>query len=105
MNSPLSSFTAQLKPASIGLVSSLSSWPYSGGNVYGGTKAFLNRWTVSLAAESAGLGSCAISALRNHPQEVAEILELPDKVFPVAGLCLGYPAAEVVGDGCGGDGR
>jgi FMN reductase [NAD(P)H] len=46
-----------------------------------------------LAAEEAGLGCCPISVLRNHPDEVAAILDLPDKVFPVAGLCLGYPAA------------
>lgn len=46
-----------------------------------------------LAAEEAGLGCCPISVLRNHPDEVAAILELPDKVFPVAGLSLGYPAA------------
>jgi FMN reductase [NAD(P)H] len=46
-----------------------------------------------LAAETAGLGCCPISVIRNHAFAVAEILELPDKVFPVAGLCLGYPAA------------
>jgi FMN reductase [NAD(P)H] len=46
-----------------------------------------------LAAESAGLGCCPISVLRDHAEAVAEILALPDKVFPVAGLCLGYPAA------------
>jgi len=34
-----------------------------------------------------------ISALRNHPDAVAAVLDLPDKVFPVAGLCAGYPAA------------
>jgi FMN reductase [NAD(P)H] len=45
-----------------------------------------------LAAESAGLGCCPISVIRDHAEAVAEILELPDKVFPVAGLCLGYPA-------------
>jgi nitroreductase len=45
-----------------------------------------------LAAETVGLGSCPISVLRNRIGEVAEILSLPDKVFPVAGLCLGYPA-------------
>jgi FMN reductase [NAD(P)H] len=50
--------------------------------------------TFILAAESAGLGCCPISALRNHAGSVADILELPDKVFPVAGLCVGYPAAE-----------
>ncbi len=50
--------------------------------------------TFILAAETAGLGCCPISAVRNHADAVAEILELPDKVFPVAGLCVGYPAAE-----------
>jgi len=49
--------------------------------------------TFILAAETAGLGCCPISVLRNHPRAVAEILDLPDKVFPVAGLCVGYPAA------------
>jgi FMN reductase [NAD(P)H] len=47
-----------------------------------------------LAAESAGLGCCPISVLRNHMATVAEVLALPDGVFPVAGLCLGYPAGQ-----------
>jgi nitroreductase len=50
--------------------------------------------TAILAAETLGLGACPISVLRNHINPVAEILELPDKVFPVAGLCLGYPAQQ-----------
>ena len=50
--------------------------------------------TFVLAAETAGLGCCPISVIRNHAGAISEILELPDKVFPVAGLCLGYPAAE-----------
>ena len=45
-----------------------------------------------LAAETAGLGCCPISVIRNHAAAVAEILGLPDKVFPVAGLCIGYAA-------------
>src|SRR6266480_873630 len=49
--------------------------------------------TFILAAETAGLGCCPISVIRNHAKAVAEILGLPDKVFPVAGLCVGYPAA------------
>src|SRR2546421_5040595 len=48
--------------------------------------------TCTLAAETLGLGCCPISVLRNHIAAVGEILALPDKVFPVAGLCLGYPA-------------
>jgi nitroreductase len=50
--------------------------------------------TAILAAETLGLGTCPISVLRNHIDAVAEILELPDKVFPVAGLCLGHPAQQ-----------
>ena len=50
--------------------------------------------TFVLAAETAGLGCCPISVLRNHAGDLGEILELPDRVFPVAGLCVGYPAAE-----------
>jgi len=49
--------------------------------------------TFILAAETVGLGCCPISVIRNHADAVAAILRLPEKVFPVAGLCLGYPAA------------
>lgn len=45
-----------------------------------------------LAAESQGLGCCPISALRNDPEEVSRLLGLPDHVFPVAGLAVGWPA-------------
>jgi FMN reductase [NAD(P)H] len=48
--------------------------------------------TFILAAETVGLGCCPISVIRNHAPAVAEILALPDKVFPVAGLSIGYPA-------------
>src|SRR5215469_1102289 len=50
--------------------------------------------TPTLAAETLGLGTCPISVLRNHIEAVGDILALPDKVFPVAGLCLGYPAQQ-----------
>jgi len=50
--------------------------------------------TMILCAESAGLGVCPISVIRNEIDKVAAILELPDLVFPVAGLCLGYPQGE-----------
>jgi len=43
------------------------------------------------AAEAAGLGTVPISAVRNHPRVTSDILGLPDAVFPVAGLCAGYP--------------
>jgi FMN reductase [NAD(P)H] len=49
--------------------------------------------TFILAAETVGLGCCPISVIRNHADAVAAILQLPERVFPIAGLCLGYPAA------------
>lgn len=44
-----------------------------------------------VAAESLGLGICYIGGIRNDPQQMAELLELPEQVFPVFGLCLGWP--------------
>jgi nitroreductase len=44
------------------------------------------------AGEAMGLGSCPISVVRNHVEKLAELLELPAGVFPVAGLTVGYPA-------------
>ncbi len=45
-----------------------------------------------IAAEAEGLGVCPISALRNHSATLSQLLKLPDHVFPVAGLAVGYPA-------------
>src|SRR5436190_12454050 len=56
--------------------------------------AALAMQTMILCAESVGLGVCPISVIRNEVDKVAEILGLPDLVFPVAGLCLGYPQAD-----------
>lgn len=43
------------------------------------------------AAESVDLGICYIGGIRNNPGPVSELLELPEGVYPVFGLCLGYP--------------
>ena len=48
-----------------------------------------------LAAESAGLGGVFIGGIRNNPQVVADCLSLPDQVYPVFGLCLGWPARKM----------
>ena len=50
--------------------------------------------TFIIAAERVGLGCCAISAVRNHASRISGLLDLPDHVFPVAGLTLGWPAGE-----------
>jgi FMN reductase (NADPH) len=47
-----------------------------------------------IAAESLGLGGVFIGGLRNDPQKVCELLNIPDHVYPVFGLCLGYPEGE-----------
>jgi len=47
-----------------------------------------------IAAESLGLGTVYIGGIRNNPQEVAELLELPELVYPVFGMCLGFPAEQ-----------
>ncbi len=44
------------------------------------------------AAESMGLGGVYIGGLRNSPQQVSDLLGLPQYVLPLFGLCLGYPA-------------
>lgn len=43
------------------------------------------------AAEAIGLGVCYIGALRNDPPGVRTLLGLPDGVFGLFGLCIGYP--------------
>ncbi len=54
--------------------------------------AALVMMTFLHTAASAGLVGCPISMIRNHSQRLAEVLELPARVVPVAGLCLGWPA-------------
>ena len=43
-----------------------------------------------LAAESLGLRTVYIGALRNHPSEVNAELKLPQLAFPLFGLCIGH---------------
>ncbi|MGP9499353.1 oxygen-insensitive NADPH nitroreductase [Halomonas sp. AOP43-D1-4] len=49
---------------------------------------------VATAAESEGLGICYIGGIRNNPQAVSDLLKLPKHVYPVFGMCLGYPSHE-----------
>ena len=44
------------------------------------------------AAEALGYGICYIGALRNHPDTIKELLNLPEKTFGAFGLCIGRPA-------------
>jgi nitroreductase len=50
--------------------------------------------TFIRAAEAVGLGCCPISAIRDRPQTVGDLLRLPRRVVPVAVLCVGWPAQD-----------
>jgi nitroreductase len=56
--------------------------------------ATLAAQNAAVAAESLGLGTVYIGGIRNHPAEVAQILNLPPSVYAVFGLCVGYPNPE-----------
>ncbi|CAH1212018.1 FMN reductase [NAD(P)H] [Paenibacillus auburnensis] len=47
------------------------------------------------AAESLGLGIIPIGGIRRNTAGVIELLQLPEYVFPVVGLCVGYPGEEL----------
>ncbi|MBN3562787.1 oxygen-insensitive NADPH nitroreductase [Aliamphritea spongicola] len=46
---------------------------------------------LTVAAESLGLGCVYIGGIRNNIAAVSELLNLPELVYPVFGLCIGYP--------------
>jgi len=48
-----------------------------------------------VAAESLGLGTVYIGALRNNAEETAEVLRLPPRSFAVVGLAIGHPDPNV----------
>lgn len=50
--------------------------------------AFSNAMNV---AESMGYGIVPIGAIRNDPEKVIELLKLPEKVYPILGMCIGVP--------------
>jgi nitroreductase len=50
------------------------------------------------AAESLGIGTCYIGALRNDPAGVRHLLGLPNGLFGAFGLCLGWPDEALAAD-------
>lgn len=67
---------------------------YSENFLLAAVDAAITMQTATLAAESLGLGMCYIGAIRNHPLDVIELLELPRLVFPISGMTLGWPDGE-----------
>ena len=46
------------------------------------------------AAESLGFGITCIGGVRKNPDKIIELLKLPDYVYPMVGMCIGYPDIE-----------
>lgn len=53
--------------------------------------AALAAQNAAIAAESMGLGIVYIGGVRNHTAQFSERLNLPEQVYPVFGMCIGYP--------------
>jgi len=49
---------------------------------------------AAIAAEGMGLGICYVGAARNHPQELAELLKLPNRVIALFGMAIGWPVED-----------
>lgn len=56
------------------------------------TDAAIALATAITTAEAMGLGTCPISVIRDHAARISDLLRLPERVIPFAGLCLGWPA-------------
>ncbi|MBH5317411.1 oxygen-insensitive NADPH nitroreductase [Paenibacillus sp. GSMTC-2017] len=56
--------------------------------------ATLAAQNATVAAESLGYGTVYIGGIRNNPQDVTDLLELPQLVYPVFGLCIGVSDQE-----------
>lgn len=49
---------------------------------------------MTVAFESMGYGTCYIGGLRNHLADVVNLLNIPEGVYPLFGLCVGAPAEQ-----------
>jgi FMN reductase (NADPH) len=47
-----------------------------------------------MAAESLGLGSCFLGMAPYNADQIAKTFKLPERVFPLVGLVMGYPAED-----------
>lgn len=54
--------------------------------------ATLAAQNAAIAAESMGLGICYIGGIRNNLEEVKALLKTPERVIPIFGMAVGYPA-------------
>jgi len=50
----------------------------------------------AIAAESMGLGILYVGGIRNDIVKASELLKLPSYVYPLFGMCIGYPAEQPI---------
>lgn len=72
----------------------LEALPYFETFLVAAIDAALAAQNAVVAAESLGLSTVYIGAMRNNVQRIAELLELPPGATAVFGLCVGYPKPE-----------
>ena len=49
---------------------------------------------IQISAESLGYGTTAIGGIRNEPDAMIKLLELPQKTFPIVGTTIGVPTKD-----------
>ncbi|MFT4233876.1 MAG: NADPH-dependent oxidoreductase [Microbacterium sp.] len=64
---------------------------YIESTLVGFVDAALAAQNAVIAAESLGLGTVYVGSVRNAPEQIADLLGLPDGAFPVVGVALGHP--------------
>jgi len=64
------------------------------GFLTGTVDAVIAAQTICLAAESVGLGICYLGTTWWAADKIIEFLELPETVFPVTAVVIGYPAED-----------
>ena len=57
----------------------------------GATDVALLAQNIAIAAESKGFGICYIGGVRNAPEEISELLNLPEGVAPMYAMTIGVP--------------
>ncbi|WP_067699493.1 NADPH-dependent oxidoreductase [Nocardia jejuensis] len=85
---------ARLRQLAADRNSPLEGADYLESSFVGFVDAALAAQNAVVAAESVGLGTVYIGALRNQPERVAAELNLPQQVFAAFGLVVGHPDPE-----------
>lgn len=64
------------------------------GIIVGAVDAGIMVSAIQVAAESLGYGTTTIGGIRNNPDDVIKLLNLPRKTYPVVGTTIGVPTKE-----------